>query len=490
MGISKATPAPDAPEKSPFLAISIMPLAIILAVACIAWNITPPAGLEITAYHTAVLFITLIACIVANIMPTGAIAVIGLAAYTLLRPGGETSSKAVIGNALQDFDHALIWLIVIAFMIARAFTKTGLGRRIALLLLSKFGQSTLRIAYCLGVADFLIAPATPSNTARSAIVSPIADSLAKTVNDKDKKLGQYLISSASAMNDASAIGFQTGFAGNLALVGIAASVAGVTLTFADWAMYLLVPALVLLMVIPFILYKFIGPETQETPEAPKFAQGELKKMGSVTNNEWKLIGVFVGLITLWVGGKAFGLHSTASAFIGLSSLLLMGVLTWDDIKSEKGAWDTLVWFAVLMGMANQLKKLGFTDWVGSEVSQLLLSGMDGASPVVFLLAMMSFYLFTAYFFASGTAKVVALAPVILGALISLGVSPLLSVLAVAGITNIGCNLSTYSHARNPLLMGYGYHTDKEWMRNGLVIAICGAVLFMGAGLIWWNILGV
>ena len=490
MEISAAVNAKDLPGKNRFLAVKIIPLAIILAIGCIVWNITPPEGLAVNAYHTAILFIALIAAIVTNIMPTGAIAIIGLAAYTLLRPGGETTSKTVIGNVMQDFDNALIWLIVIAFMIARAFTKTGLGRRIALLLLSKFGQSTLRIAYCLGVADFLIAPATPSNTARSAIISPIADSLAKTINEKDKKLGQYLISSASAMNDASAVGFQTGFAGNLALVGIAASVAGVTLSFAHWAMYLLVPALVLLMVIPFVLFKFIAPETRETPEAPKFAKGELKKMGAITINEWKLIGIFVGLITLWVGGKTFGLHSTSSAFIGLSSLLLMGVLTWEDVKSEKGAWDTLVWFAVLMGMANQLKTLGFTDWVGSEVSQLLLNGMDGASTLIFLLAMMTFYLFTAYFFASGTAKVVALGPVILGALISLGVSPLLSVLAVAGITNIGCNLSTYSHARNPLLMGYGYHTDKEWMCNGLVISITGAILFMSSGLIWWNILGV
>ena len=91
------------------------------------------------------------------------------------------------------------------------FAKTGLGRRIALVLLRYFGQSSLRIAYCLGVADFLIAPATPSNTARSAIVSPIADSLAKTINKDDSKLGKYLISPVSAMNDASAVGFQTGF---------------------------------------------------------------------------------------------------------------------------------------------------------------------------------------------------------------------------------------------------------------------------------------
>ena len=72
----------------------------------------------------------------------------------------------------------------------------------------------------------------------------------------------------------------------------------------------------------------------------------------------------------------------------------------------------------------------------------------------------------------------------------LGVNPLIAILAVAGITNIGCNLTTYSHARNPLLMGYQYHNDKEWMKIGLVISIGGAIIFMATGLIWWSVLGL
>jgi len=490
-----AKPAPgnmlnNEKESEPFIVAKVIPLALIILVSVIMWQFEPPTGLELPAYHTAIIFIATIAAIVANVLPTGAVAIISLAVYAVMRPGGEVGAKKAIISALSHFDNSLIWLIIIAFMIARAFTKTGLGRRIALVLLSKFGKSSLRVAYCLGIADFLIAPATPSNTARSAIVSPIANSLAKTINESDKKLGKYLISSASAMNDASAIGFQTGFAGNLALVGIASTVAGITLTFSDWAFYLLLPALCLLLITPFILYKVISPETKETPEAPEFAKGELKKMGAMSRSEWKLVGVFVGLIVMWVGGKTLGLHSTTSAFVGLSALLLMGVLSWNDIKSEKGAWDTLIWFAVLMGMASKLKTLGFTGWVGNIVSDTLAHGMGDASATMFLVAMMGFYLFTAYFFASGTAKVVALGPVIIGALMGLGVSPLVSVLAVAGITNLGCNLSTYSHARNPLLIGYGYHSDSEWMKTGLVISISGALIFMTVGLIWWSVLGL
>nr|WP_308810977.1 anion permease [Photobacterium angustum] len=86
----------------------------------------------------------------------------------------------------------------------------------------------------------------------------------------------------------------------------------------------------------------------------------------------------------------------------------------------------MIWFAVLMGMASQLKTLGFTGWVGHGVSDMISSRMGNAGPTLILLVMMGFYLLTAYFFASGTAKVVALGPVIIGSLMVLGVNPLIA----------------------------------------------------------------
>ncbi len=459
-------------------------VTVLLAIVC--WQLPAPAGLAPAAYHTAILFIATILVIVTNIAPTGYIAILSLGLYAVLHAGGEATPKAAIEGALVDFNHPLIWLIVIAFMIASAFAKTGLGKRIALLLLSRFGQSTLRSAYCLAVADFILAPATPSNTARAAIVAPIADSLAKTINKDDRKLGQFLLSSVSAMNDASAVAFSTGFAGNLALVGIAASVAGLTVGFREWALYLLPPAIGLLLIMPLVLYMVIRPETRDTPDAPRFAREELAKTGPLSRHEKSLLGVFVGLVVLWVGGSNLGLDATTVAFLGLAALLLLGVLNWNDAKGNSAAFDTLIWFSVLMGMADNLKRVGFTGWLGDELSGFMHSTLGGLGTIPMLLVVMGLYLFTSYAFASATAKVVALAPVIAGALLAVGVPAELAIFSIAAITNVGCNLATYSHARIPLLMGMGYHTSAEWMRIGLVIAIVGFAVVMSIGLTWWQ----
>ena len=65
-----------------------------------------------------------------------------------------------------------------AFFISRGFVKTGLGRRIALQFVRLFGKKTLGLAYSLVGVDLILAPATPSNTARAGgIMFPIIQSL-------------------------------------------------------------------------------------------------------------------------------------------------------------------------------------------------------------------------------------------------------------------------------------------------------------------------
>ncbi|MCV5263949.1 anion permease, partial [Escherichia coli] len=73
------------------------------------------------------------------------------------------------------------WLIVAAFLYAKGFIKTGLGRRIAYLLIRGFGGSSLRLGYTLALSDMIIAPATPSNTARAGgILFPIVRSVSNS----------------------------------------------------------------------------------------------------------------------------------------------------------------------------------------------------------------------------------------------------------------------------------------------------------------------
>lgn len=124
----------------------------------------------------------------------------------------------------------------------------------------------------------------------------------------------------------------------------------------------------------------------------------------MSRGEWLMAATVVILLVLWIFGDLLGVDATTASFVGLSFLLLTGVLSWEDIKSEKGAWDTLIWFAALLMMANQLKRLGFTTWFGDLIGNSIGHLMQDTSWVLVLLLLNAAYFYTHYFSPAATPK--------------------------------------------------------------------------------------
>ena len=147
--------------------------------------------------------------------------------------------------------------------------------------------------------------------------------------------------------------FLTSMAGN-PLIAKFASKAGVEISWGTWALAGLVPGLVCLVIMPFLLYKLYPPEIKRTPDARAFAVEKLKELGPIRPQEWILIFTFCLLIILWIFGRQLGIAAVVAAMIGLCILLLTAVLKWEDIIREKGAWNMLIWFSILVTMASAI----------------------------------------------------------------------------------------------------------------------------------------
>jgi len=143
--------------------------------------------------------------------------------------------------------------------------------------------------------------------------------------------------------------------------------------------------------------------------------------------------------------------SVVAAMLGLSILLLLGVLDWDDCLNEKSAWDTLAWFAVLVGMAAQLTNLGIVSWMSSCVAKLLQS-FSLSWPVAFCVLEASYFLIH-YLFASQTGHVGALYSAFLAMHIAAGVPHALSALALAFNTNLFGAITHYSSGQAAVYFG-------------------------------------
>src|SRR5258707_1800676 len=153
------------------------------------WFSPVPAGLTREAWHLFAIFAAAIFAVILNSFPLLTASLLAVSAAVLTRT--VDPSKAFAG-----FANASVLLVVVAFLVANAVVKSGLGRRISLLVVSVFGRSTLGLGYSIFLTDAMIAPAFPSNTPRGDVLYPIILSLAKNSgskpdDEKNRRMGGY-----------------------------------------------------------------------------------------------------------------------------------------------------------------------------------------------------------------------------------------------------------------------------------------------------------
>lgn len=488
-----------------------IPMAVAIALTLIIWFIPAPEGVSANAWHLLALFVGIIAGIIGKAMPIGAMAILAMTLVALLQvtvPEVGVDGKAIkdaAGQAAKDglstLNSTLIWMIGAAIMISRGLLKTGLGTRFAYMFLAVWGKKTIGVGYSLALSDLLVAPVTPSNTARGgAIVHPIMRAMAdafdsKPENGTEKRIGKYLALVNYHANIISCLIFVTATAPNSLVVKLIAesTKSEVNLTWMTWFVAMVVPGVVCMVIMPIILFYMYKPEVTSTPDAPQMAKQKLQEMGKMTRNEWIMLGVFGVLLLLWAGipewilGSWAKVDATTTTFLGLSLLLLTGVLTWDDVLKEKGAWDTIVWFAALMMMANFLNKLGLIGWVseglGNSIASMGLSWVWGCALLTLA------YIYSHYMFASGTAHVTAMLAAFYTAGLALGAPPMLFALVLAAASGIMMSLTHYASGSSPVIYGSGYTTMGEWWTAGFVMSVVEIIVFATVGVVWWKVLG-
>jgi DASS family divalent anion:Na+ symporter len=479
-----------------------VPTAIAVGLALLIWFVIPvPAKVSPNAWHLFALFIGTIAAIIGKAMPLGALSVVAIALVALTQVTNPGKPAAALTDALSGFANSLIWLIVAAVMVALSLTKTGLGKRIGYYFIMLLGKKTLGVAYGLVASELVIAPVTPSNTARGGgVIHPIMRSIADSYDSSpekgtSKKIGRYLALINYNANPISSAMFITATAPNPLCVELIAKAtnSSIQITWGQWALAALLPCLVMMLVMPLVLYLLYPPEIKETPAARQLATEELAKLGPMKIEEKITFGVLVMLLVVWAGipawlfGKAFALDPTTVAICGLSVLLLTGVLEWEDILKARSAWDTLMWFAALVMMATFLGKLGLTTWF-SQTIQAGISGLalDWRMSAALLVAV---YFYAHYFFASTTAHVTAMFAAFFAAGIALGAPPMLLGLLLAFSSSLNMSLTHYATGTAPIIFGSGYITLEEWWLAGFVMSLVNITILVVVGGVWWSMLG-
>lgn len=452
-----------------------------IIVGILIWFSPEPEGVERNAWQFFSIFVATVVAIVLKPLPMGVLAVLSLTICILT----QTMSFA---DAFAGFSNEIVWLVVLAFFIARGFISTGLGSRIAYRIMSLCGKNSLGLGYGLVATDLILAPTIPSVTARvGGVIYPILKSLADVFTGKshDPKMGAFLTQATFQGSVITSAMFLTAMAGNPLIVELARN-HGIQITWAGWALAALVPGVISLVVVPYVLFRMNTPTIRKTPHARQMAAEKLEALGKMKVKEWIMLGAFLFLIVLWILGPHIGLKATVAALIGLVVLFLSGIVRWKDVLEEQAAWDTFIWFATLITLASHLSKVGFTTWF----SRYIVYHVAGMEWIIGFAIISIIYFYSHYFFASCVAHIGAMYAPLLIVSIALGTPPEFAALTLGFFSNLMGALTHYGSGQAPVLFGTGYLTTGEWWKNGFIISLVNIVIWMVAGGVWWKILGL
>ena len=448
--------------------------AVLVAVL---WLTPPPDGVSLQAWRLFAIFSGAIFSVVVSALPILTASVLAVAAAVL---SGLLKPEA----AYSGFGNGTILLIVIAFLVADAVVKCGLGKRAGHWIVSRFGQSTLGLSYSIFVLDALIAPAFPSNTARSGVLYPLAFSLADAAGSKPdrperRRVGAFLMYSGIASLSVSSALWLTAMAANPLGTAIARGV-GVEIGFGRWLLAASVPTLCAIVLLPLILYRLIKPEVRATPEAPAAAKKALEALGPFSRQEWTVLAVFVGMVALWGAAATLGIDSTAVAFLGLGLLLATGVITLADVAKQGDVLATFIWFAVLFTLSSQLNELGFMEFLGRRLAGRLAGFATPTAGLVLVFA----YILLHYLFVSQTAHLLALFGVFLDVGVKLGVNPAMLAFQLLFATNYFSLITPQGSSANLLFAGSGYLSQGDLYKLGAITTAASFVIYAVVGTAW------
>ena len=458
--------------------------AVLVAVYFVIVYLVPkPAAVKPEGWRLTAIFVSAIVGSILQPLPAGAIVLLAVTftAFTGSLP---------IEQALAGYADKSVWLVIAAFMISRALIGTGLARRIALWLVRAFGKSSLGVCYSLACSDMILAAAIPSNGARSGgVILPIARSIAELYGSRPGPtaalLGSFLMTGVYQSICITTSMFYTGQASNPLAANIAGQF-GYRVTWASWLVAACVPGLVSLLVVPWVVMRLNPPEIKRTPEAASFARKELGLMGAMSKGEWIAAAVFVSVCGLWISSSWTKIDITVTALLGGLALLMSGVLTWEDVRTEKNAWDIFVWYGGFLRLGQALNDFGVTRAFAEAVG----SYFQNYGWQVLLAAALIIYFYAHYLFASITAHILAMFPPFLALLAAKGAPLGLCVFSFACFANLSAGLTNYGTTPTPMYFAQEYVSLKKWWSVGAVVSVVNLSIWCTVGFAWWKVVGL
>jgi anion transporter len=383
-------------------------------------------------------------------------------------------------------------LVAAALFLAAAMTITGLDRRIALFILSRFGARTNRVVIGLILVAIVLSFLVPSATARAAAIVPITMGiiLAFKMDKHSRFAGLMMIVTVQAVSVWN-VGVKTAAAQNMVAVGFIQKILGRDITWIDWLIAAAPFSIALSIGLYFIMTTMLPAETDEVTGGRQAVADSLAELGPMSGKEKRLLAISLTLLCFWAAEgilHRFDSSSTTVAAIAILFLPVVGVMNWKQANALI-PWGTVILFGVGISLGTALLQTHAAQWLANLIVDVFrLNELGGLA----ILAIMAAFLIVIHLgFASATALASSMIPIIIAVMQKIqtpGISVIGMTLLLQFVVSFGFILPVNSPQG---MVGYGTETfaARDFIRTGLPLTLLAYLLTLIFGATYWRWLG-
>ena len=199
-----------------------------------------------------------------------------------------------------------------------------------------------------------------------------------------------------------------------------------------------------------------------------------------------MFATLVLMIVLWIIGDKIGVDATTVAFLGFIILVVTRVLDWDETISQKSAWETLIWFSILLMMSTFLTDYGVTGWLGDKIRYLFAE----TDKMLVFISLLAIFFFLHYLFASISAYVTVMYGTFLSVLLNIGIPTEIAAMSLAFVAILSGGITHFSIGSAPMFFSTRYISTLNWWKLGFIINAFNVILFLTLAIGWWKIIGL
>jgi di/tricarboxylate transporter len=402
--------------------------------------------------------------------------------------GGSLAFGLPLNVVASGYLSSAVWVLIPALFFGFALAKTGLGKRIAYLVLKTFEPSYAGVILSWFIIGLILSALTPSITVRISIVMPIAINLVEACKLADRSRGSGLICLA-AWGGAllPGTGWLTGSLWGVFMMGFYPAEVKPLVTFGTWFEYLAVPWFIVTILFFALIYVFLKPKEPLALSRSAFRE-QYAALGKITVPEIITGLILVSTLVLFSTEKLHGISTPAVALLAFFGLMIFGIINFPEISTGVN-WDVINFFGVVVSLVAIFKAAGITEWAKPLIEPSILA--YASSPVIFLLVItIGFWVIRFVDIPWGFSTIALTAPLFIPLYQNFGLHPALVSMAVIA----GGNSFFLPYQQPFIMIGDAVTKSRGWSASqvsigGAVYAVSVIVAII-VGSFYWKAMGL